>query len=82
MEFAMKDLIIQAIDGSEPVEALQALIAVCYIVAAENGVGRFNLVELFSSTIDAMADVADAIAEAEESEDEESDAATDEQTDI
>jgi hypothetical protein len=59
----MKDLIIEAIDGSEPVEALQALIAVSYAVAEENGISRFTLTELFSSTVDALADVSDAIEE-------------------
>jgi hypothetical protein len=58
----MKDLIIEVIDGSEPVDALQALIAVCYAVAEENGIGRFTLTELFSSTVDALSDVADAAA--------------------
>ena len=71
----MKDLIIEAIDGSEPVDALQALFAVSYAVAVENGIGRFTLTELFSSTVDAYIDVADAIEEAE-AEDE-----IDEQTD-
>jgi hypothetical protein len=64
----MKDLIIEAIDGSEPVEALQALIAVSYAVAEENGIGRFTLTELFSSTIDALADVSDAAEESENDE--------------
>jgi len=71
----MKDAIIEVIDGSEPVDALQALIAVCYAVAEENGIGRFTLTELFSSTVDALSDVADAI-EAEDDEEE-----VDEQTD-
>ena len=71
----MKDLIIEAIDGSEPVDALQALFAVAYAVAAENGVGRFTLTELFSATVDAHFDVADAVEEAED------DAEEDEQTD-
>ena len=64
----MKDLIIEAIEGSEPVDALQALFAVVYAVAAENGVGRFTLNEMFTSTIDAHFDVADAVEIAEEDE--------------
>jgi hypothetical protein len=70
----MKDQIIEVIDGSEPIDALQALFAVVYAVAAENGVGRFTLTEMFSSTIDAHFDVAD-LAEAQEA-----DAEEDEQT--
>jgi len=69
----MKDLIIEAIDGSEPVEALQALIAVSYAVAEENGISRFTLTELFSSTIDALADVSDAAEESESENDEQTD---------
>jgi len=64
----MKDLIIEAIEGSEPVDALQALFAVVYAVAAENGVGRFTLNEMFTSTIDAHFDVADAVEIAEDDE--------------
>jgi hypothetical protein len=59
----MKDLIIEAIDGSEPVDALQALFSVVYTVATDNGVGRFTLVEMFSSTIDAHFDVANSASE-------------------
>jgi len=66
----MKDAIIETIDGSEPVDALQALFAVCYAVAAENGIGRFTLGELFSSTVDAHFEVADAAEEIDEQTDE------------
>jgi hypothetical protein len=75
MEFVMKNLIIEVLEGSEPVDALQVLFSAVYAVAAENGVGRFTLVEMFSSTIDAHFDVADSASEDEE------DAAEDEQTD-
>jgi len=75
-EFVMKDLIIEVLEGSEPVDALQALFAVVYAVAAENGVGRFTLTEMFSSTIDAHFDVADSASEDDAEETEE-----DEQTD-
>jgi hypothetical protein len=64
----MKDLIIEAIEGSEPVDALQALFAVVYAVAAENGIGHFTLTEMFTSTIDAHFDVADAVEIAEDDE--------------
>jgi hypothetical protein len=66
LETDMKDAIIEAIDGSEPVDALQALFAVVYAVAAENGVERFTLNELFSSTVDAHFQVADAAEEIDE----------------
>jgi hypothetical protein len=72
----MKDLIIEVLEGSEPVDALQALIAATYAVADANGVSRFTLTELFSSTIDAHFDVADSA-----SEDGEDEAEEDEQTD-
>ena len=71
----MKDQIIAILEGSEPVDALQALIAATYAVADANGVSRFTLTELFSSTIDAYIDVA-ALAEEESEESDE-----DEQTD-
>jgi hypothetical protein len=70
LETDMKDAIIEAIDGSEPVDALQALFAVVYAVAAENGVERFTLNELFSSTVDAHFQVADAAEEIDEQTDE------------
>lgn len=59
----MKDAIIEAIDGSEPVDALQALFAVAYSVAAEIGVSRFTLTEMFSSVVDAYFQIADAAEE-------------------
>jgi hypothetical protein len=63
LETDMKDAIIDVIDGSEPVDAIQALFAVVYAVAAENGIERFTLNELFSSTVDAHFQVADAAEE-------------------
>jgi len=70
----MKDQIIEVLEGSEPVDALQALFAAAYAVAAENGVGQFTLIEMFSATVDAYFDVADAVASAEaEAEDEQTD---------
>jgi hypothetical protein len=78
MEFIMKDQIIEVLEGSEPVDALQALIAATYAVADANGVSRFTLTELFSATVDAHFDVAVMAEEAEEAEEE---AEEDEQTD-
>lgn len=66
----MKDAIIDVIDGSEPVDALQALFAVVYAVAAENGISQFTLNELFSSTVDAHFEVANAAEEIDEQTDE------------
>lgn len=74
----MKDLIIEVLEGSEPVDALQALIAATYAVADANGVSRFTLTELFSATVDAHFDVAVmAEEEAEEAEEAEEDEQTD-----
>lgn len=66
----MKDAIIEAIDGSDAVNALQALFNVAYAVAAESGVDRFTLTEMFSSTVDAHFQVADAFEEIDEQTDE------------
>ena len=68
----MKDQIIEVIDGMEPVDALQALFAAVHVVAAANGVGRFTLSEMFSSTMDAYFEVSDA-AEDEAEQDEQTD---------
>jgi hypothetical protein len=77
----MKDLIIAAIDGSEPIDALNSLFSVAFAVAVESGINEFTLSSLFSSHIEAQFEVAaNAIAEEDDSEeDEESD--EDEQTD-
>jgi hypothetical protein len=77
----MKDLIIAAIDGSEPIDALNGLFSVAFAVAVESGINEFTLSSLFSSHIEAQFEVAaNAIAEEDDSEeDEESD--EDEQTD-
>jgi hypothetical protein len=75
----MKDLIIAAIDGSEPIDALNGLFSVAFAVAVESGINEFTLSSLFSSHIEAQFEVAaNAVAaeeDAEEAEDE------DEQTD-
>jgi hypothetical protein len=75
----MKDLIIDAIDGSEPIDALNALFSVAFAVAVESGINEFTLSSLFSSHIEAQFEVAaNAVAEADDAEETEED---DEQTD-
>jgi hypothetical protein len=77
----MKDLIIDAIDGSEPIDALNALFSVAFAVAVESGINEFTLSSLFSSHIEAQFEVAaNAVAEDEDAEEEEDDE-EDEQTD-
>jgi hypothetical protein len=75
----MKDLIIDAIDGSEPIDALNGLFSVAFAVAIESGINEFTLSSLFSSHIEAQFEVAaNAVAEADDAEEAEED---DEQTD-
>jgi hypothetical protein len=75
----MKDQIIDAIDGSEPIDALNALFSVAFAVAVESGITEFTLSSLFSSHIEAQFEVAaTAIAEEDDAEEAEED---DEQTD-
>ena len=75
----MKDLIIDAIDGSEPIDALNGLFSVAFAVAVESGINEFTLSSLFSSHIEAQFEVAaNAVAEADNAEEVEED---DEQTD-
>jgi hypothetical protein len=75
----MKDLIIDAIDGSEPIDALNALFSVAFAVAVESGINEFTLSSLFSSHIEAQFEVAaNAVAEDEDAEEEDKE---DEQTD-
>jgi hypothetical protein len=75
----MKDLIIAAIDGSEPIDALNGLFSVAFAVAVENGINEFTLSSLFSSHIEAQFEVAaNAVAEEDDAEEAEED---DEQTD-
>jgi len=75
----MKDLIIAAIDGSEPIDALNGLFSVAFAVAVESGINEFTLSSLFSSHIEAQFEVAaNAVAEADDAEEAEED---DEQTD-
>jgi len=71
----MKDLIIDSIDGSEPVDALNALFSVAFAVAIESGINEFTLSSLFAAHVEAQFEVAahviaegDAEEEAEEAE--------------
>jgi len=60
----MKDLIIDAIDGSEPVDALNALFSVAFAVAIESGINEFTLSSLFAAHVEAQFEVAaNAVAE-------------------
>jgi len=74
----MKDLIIDAIDGSEPIDALNALFSVAFAVAVESGINEFTLSSLFSSHIEAQFEVAaNAVAEEDDAEEAEEDEQTD-----
>jgi hypothetical protein len=78
----MKDLIIDAIDGSEPIDALNALFSVAFSVAVESGINEFTLSSLFSSHIEAQFEVAaNAVAEEDDAEEAEEAEEDDEQTD-
>ena len=78
----MKDLIIAAIDGSEPIDALNALFSVAFAVAVESGINEFTLSSLFSSHIEAQFEVAaNAVAEEDDAEEAEEAEEDDEQTD-
>jgi hypothetical protein len=77
----MKDLIIAAIDGSEPIDALNALFSVTFAVAVESGITEFTLSSLFSSHLEAQFEIAaNVVAEADDAEEGE-EAEEDEQTD-
>jgi len=73
----MKDDILAAINDSEPVDALNALFSVAFLVAKASNINEFTLSSLFSSTADALfqAHADDEEVEAEEAEE------IDEQTD-
>jgi len=76
----MKDLIIDAIDGSEPVDALNALFSVAFAVAIESGINEFTLSSLFAAHVEAQFEVAAHVI-AEDDAEEEEEAEDDEQTD-
>jgi hypothetical protein len=65
----MDDLIIEVIDGSTPLEALNSLFSVAFAVAAENGISEFSLTRLFDAQTSVhfeLADKAEEDAEGEE----------------
>jgi len=66
----MKDDIIEILDGSEPIDALNALFSAVFAVAITNGVSEFALSSFFSSHIEAQFEIA-AAAIAEEGEEDE-----------
>jgi hypothetical protein len=70
----MKDQIIEILEGSEPIDALNVLFSAIYAVASANGVSEFTLSSLFSSNIEAQFEID---AETEEEEEEEEDEQTD-----
>jgi hypothetical protein len=74
----VKNDIIEILEGSEPIEALNVLFSVVYAVAAENGINEFTLNSLFSSNIEAQFEVD---SHEEEEEEEEAEEEVDEQTD-
>jgi len=59
----MDDLIIEVIDGSTPLEALNSLFSVSFAVAAENGISEFTLTRLFDAQISAHFEIADKAEE-------------------
>jgi len=75
----MKDQILEAIGGSEPVDALNALFSVAFLVAKASNINEFTLGSLFSSTMDALFQAHDE--EEDEEEEEEEAEEIDEQTD-
>jgi hypothetical protein len=72
----MKDDILAAINESEPVDALNALFSVAFLVAKASGINEFTLSSLFSSTADALFQ-----AHADDAEEDEEEEEIDEQTD-
>jgi hypothetical protein len=78
LEPDMKDDILAAINDSEPVDALNALFSVAFLVAKASNINEFTLSSLFSSTADALFQAHADEEEAEEVEAEEVDEQTDE----
>jgi len=73
----MKDDILAAIDSSEPIDALNALFSVAFLIAKASNLNKFMLSSLFSSTVDALfAAHADDEVDAEEEEAEDYDEQT------
>lgn len=67
----MKDQILTAVDNSEPVDALNALFSVAFLIAKASNINEFTLGSLFSSTIDALFQVHEEDDEEEDEEEEE-----------
>jgi len=76
LEPDMKDDILAAINESEPVDALNALFSVAFLVAKASNINEFTLSSLFSSTADALFQ-----AHADDEEEAEAEEEIDEQTD-
>jgi hypothetical protein len=72
LEIIVKDQIIEILEGSEPIDALNVLFSAVYAVASANGVSEFTLSSLFSSNIEAQFEI-DAEVAKEEEEDEQTD---------
>jgi hypothetical protein len=66
----MKDQILDAIGGSEPVDALNSLFSVAFLVAKASNINEFTLKSLFSSTMDALFQAHDDEEDEEEEEEE------------
>ena len=69
----MKDDILSAINDSEPVDALNALFSVAFLVAKASNINEFTLSSLFSSTADALFQAHADDEEVEEEVDEQTD---------
>jgi hypothetical protein len=74
----MDDLIIEVIDGSTPLEALNSLFSVAFAVAAENGISEFTLTRLFDAHVSASFEIADAEEDEDEGEEDEDEGEGDE----
>jgi hypothetical protein len=59
----MDDLIIEVIDGSTPLEALNSLFSVSFAVAAQNGITEFTLTRLFDAQMSAHFELSEAAEE-------------------
>jgi hypothetical protein len=73
LEPDMKDDILAAINDSEPVDALNALFSVAFLVAKASNINEFTLSSLFSSTADALFQAHAEEVEVEEEVDEQTD---------
>jgi hypothetical protein len=67
----MKDQLLEAIQDSEPVDALNALFSTAFLVAKASNINEYALNSLFSSTIDALFQIHENEEEEEEEEEEE-----------